>query len=75
VADRVSRRVHSKVLMHPLLVFSIFGILGVLPDADHLYPPMARTTMLPLSILAGCFFIVALALDYRQFHKSRIGGD
>jgi len=69
---RLRDRICHKMSVDTLLVCLCFGLAGILPDVDHLFPGYARAGHLPLAILCGIILCGAVALDYRHVHKSGI---
>ena len=69
---RIHVGIRSRLSVRTLLVCIGLGLAGILPDIDHLFEGMARTSHLPLAVLGGCLFGIALALDYRRVHASGV---
>ena len=69
---RIHVGIHSGLSVRTLLVCIGLGLAGVLPDVDHLFEGMARTSHLPLAVLGGCLFGITLALDHRRVHESGV---
>jgi hypothetical protein len=65
----VGVRLYHKVLGSPLFLFSVFGILGVLVDADHLIEGRGRASMVPILILCWLFCVSVGSHSVRLVHK------
>lgn len=65
---RLSDRVRDKVRGSPLYLFSIFGLFGVLMDADHLFAGWGRRTHLLALFLVGCVCVCSHARNFRLLH-------
>ena len=68
---RIHVGIHSGLSVRTLLVCIGLGLAGVLPDVDRLFEGMARTSHLPLAVLGGCLFGIALALTSSQIWREK----
>jgi len=76
ILDRFYMGRDFKIRNHPLLLFSIFGIFGVLIDADHLISPhikVIRPLHIPYLIFIWCVFICYCTYVYRCIYRIGIG--
>jgi len=71
IATSVRIRLHYLVRNHAWTPWGLGFLFGVLPDVDHLFEAMARTTHVPFTILLGCILVGSLAYD-RGLHPKSI---
>ena len=63
---------YHTLFIGPLFMFSLFGILGVLVDADHLIAGWERQTMVPILIVCWLLCIGSGAYTYRLVHRGGV---
>lgn len=68
----VCDRGYHPLCVHTLLVCLAFGLVGILPDVDHLFEGLHRSSHLPLTVLGGCLLCLAISLDVRYVHSHRV---
>ena len=74
VTRKICNRLYNKMRSNPLLVFCMFGIFGVLVDADHLIKTeIDRPLHIPIFILVWSLYLCYCAYMHRFLHIMGIG--
>ena len=81
-SHRLSLLPYGLRLILALSICIVIGLAGILPDLDHLIPYFQDTAhrwahimdVLSIAIISGGIAGVAIALDIRRIHRSRLNG-